>query len=113
MYRADVSEAMAKLERLNMRSAELDEELKETQNAIAECERAIQTQNNSTKEEVFRLKGTSSWLFYRFVYTELSFCILTRQARGDTGSSHVEGHENQRGDGSIPLRREVFRHDTL
>ena len=53
---------MAKLERLNMRSAELDEELKETEDAIAECERVIQIQNSSTKEEVFRLKGTFCWL---------------------------------------------------
>ena len=58
-YRADVSEAMAKLERLNMRSTELDEDQKEAQGAIAECERIIQIQNNSTKEEVFRLKGMS------------------------------------------------------
>jgi len=59
VYRSDVSEAMAKLERLNIRSAELDEEQKDAQNAIAECERIIQIQNSSTKEEVFRLKGTS------------------------------------------------------
>lgn len=58
MYRTDVSEAMAKLERLNIRSTELDEEQKEAQNAITECERIIQIQNGSTKEEVFRLKGT-------------------------------------------------------
>ena len=58
MYRADVSEAMVKLERLGIRSAELDEEQKEAQNAIAECERIIQIQDSSTKEEVFRLKGT-------------------------------------------------------
>ena len=56
-YRTDVSEALAKLERLNMRSSELDEEQKEAQNDIAECERIIQIQNSSTKEEVFRLKG--------------------------------------------------------
>ena len=62
MYRADVSEAMAKLERLNMRSAELDEEQEEARNAIAECERIIQIQNSSTKEEVFRLKGNAFWL---------------------------------------------------
>ena len=49
---------MAKLERLNIRSAELDEEQQEAQNAIKECERIIQVQNSSTKEEVFRLKGT-------------------------------------------------------
>jgi hypothetical protein len=48
---------MAKLERLNMRSAEFEEELKETEISIAECERIIQIQNSSTKEEVFRLKG--------------------------------------------------------
>ena len=58
-YRADASEAMAKLERLSIRSAEFEEELKETENSIAECERIIQIQNSSTKEEVFRLKGTS------------------------------------------------------
>lgn len=63
VYRADVSEAMAKLERLSIRSAELDEEQKEAQNAIAECERVIQIQNSSTKEEVFRLKGTFRWMF--------------------------------------------------
>lgn len=57
MYRADVSEAMAKLERLNMRSTELDEGQKEAQDDIVECERIIQIQDSSTKEEVFRLKG--------------------------------------------------------
>jgi len=54
---------MAKLERLNIRSTELDEGQKEAQNAIAECERIIQIQNSSTKEEVFRLKGTFRWMF--------------------------------------------------
>jgi hypothetical protein len=63
VYRADVSEAMAKLERLNIRSAELDEEQKDARVAIAECERIIQIQNSSTREEVFRLKGTS-WFSY-------------------------------------------------
>ena len=61
VFRADVSESMAKFERLNMRSAELDKEQMDAQNAIAECERILQIQNNSTKEEVFRLKGASSW----------------------------------------------------
>lgn len=64
MYRTDVSEAMAELERLNIRSAELDEELKEAQGAIEECERVIQVQNNSTKEEVLRLKSASLRLFF-------------------------------------------------
>lgn len=50
---------MGALEGLNRVSAELDEKLEEAQNAIAECERVIQLQNNSTKEEVFRLKGAS------------------------------------------------------
>ena len=68
MYRTDVSEAMAKLERLNMRSAELDEEQKEAQAAIAECERVIQIQNSSTKEEVFRLKGMFRCLVFRGKY---------------------------------------------
>jgi len=64
VYRADVSEAMAKLERLNIRSEELDEEQKEARDAIAECERIIQIQNNSTKEEVLRLKGVSWGLLF-------------------------------------------------
>jgi hypothetical protein len=64
---------MATLERLNMRSAELDEELKETQNAITECERFIQIQNNSTKEEVFRLKGTPRRLLCQFMHTKRHF----------------------------------------
>lgn len=51
-----------------MRSAELDRELEEAGNDIAECERVIQIQNNSTKEEVFRLKGTSRLLLSRFTY---------------------------------------------
>lgn len=57
---------MAKLERLNIRSAELDEEQKEAQNAITECERIIQIQDSSTKEEVFRLKGTSRMVDFSF-----------------------------------------------
>ena len=64
MYRTDVSEAMAELERLNIRSAELDEELEEAQGAIGECERVIQIQNNSTKEEVLRLKSASLRLLF-------------------------------------------------
>lgn len=64
MYRTDVSEAMAELERLNIRSAELDEELKEAEGAIEECERVIQIQNNSTKEEVLRLKSASLRLLF-------------------------------------------------
>lgn len=57
VYRTDVSEAVAKLGGLEIRSAELDEELKGAQDAIAECKRIIQIQNSSTKEGVFRLKG--------------------------------------------------------
>lgn len=63
VYRTDVSEAMAKLDRLNARSAELDEEQEEVQNAMAKCEKIIQIQNNSTKEEFFRLKGMCNCCF--------------------------------------------------
>lgn len=104
---------MAKLERLNMRSAELDEDLKEAQDGITECEKIIQIQNNSTKEEVFRLKGASWWLISYFMNTKPTFRVRPRQTRVDTGPPHVEGDESQRGDGSIPLRWEVFRLDTL
>lgn len=112
MYRTDVSEAMAKLERLNIRSTELDEEQKEAQNAITECERIIQIQNGSTKEEVFRLKGTPRWLIIRRVHLT-TLHVLSRQTRGVTGSPPLEGDKHQRGDGSVPLRRKVFRVNTL
>ena len=112
VYRADVSEAMAKLERLSMRSAELDEEQKEVQNAIAECERSIQIQNSSTKEEVFRLKGIPLQLLSHPIHLT-TFHIPPRQTRGVAGSPPLEGDEDRRGDGSVPLRWEVFCVDTL
>lgn len=89
-----MSEAMAKLERLNMRSAELDEELEETENAISECEKAINSQNNSTKEEVLRLKSTFWWFLSHLAHTKPTLYAPARQTRGDTGSSHVEGDKS-------------------
>jgi len=56
VFRTEVAETTAKLERLKERSAEIEAEQKEARDAISDCERIIQIQKNSTKEEVFQLK---------------------------------------------------------
>ena len=55
--RADVSEARAKMERLQEKQKEIETETRESNAAIASAQRASQVQQESTSSEVFRLKG--------------------------------------------------------
>ena len=57
VYRADVSEAKAKLAGLEEKSAEIESQKQEAINAISQAERVIHIQKESTSAEVFRLKG--------------------------------------------------------
>ena len=56
-YRSDVSEGTAKLERLQDKLIELEASRAENSKAINEAEQRIQLHKNSTRAEVFRLKG--------------------------------------------------------
>ncbi|THH27079.1 hypothetical protein EUX98_g7108 [Antrodiella citrinella] len=55
-YRADVSEAKAKLTRLEEKLTEIDSQKQEATAAISQAERVIHIQKESTSAEVFRLK---------------------------------------------------------
>ncbi|OSD05882.1 hypothetical protein PYCCODRAFT_1052347 [Trametes coccinea BRFM310] len=55
-FRADVSEAKAKLERLDEKLAEIEAQKQEATTAIAQAKHVIHIQKESTSSEVFRLK---------------------------------------------------------
>jgi hypothetical protein len=80
VFRTEVAETTAKLERLKERSAEIEAEQKEARDAISDCERIIQIQKNSTKEEVFQLKGRQ--------YIPLFILYLTNPQRNWTHSKN-------------------------
>jgi len=56
-FRADVAEGNAKLERLEEKLQELDLQKREATGAIEKAQRLLHIQKNSTRAEVFRLKG--------------------------------------------------------
>ncbi|KIJ68713.1 hypothetical protein HYDPIDRAFT_24966 [Hydnomerulius pinastri MD-312] len=55
-FNADVEEAMGKLDRLHEKLNEIETQKKEATSAIADAERRIHVQKNSTRAEVFQLK---------------------------------------------------------
>ncbi|KAH9949433.1 Spc7 kinetochore protein-domain-containing protein [Amylocystis lapponica] len=55
-FRTDVSEARAKLDRLEEKLADIDSEKRETSSAISHAQHIIHIQKESTSAEVFRLK---------------------------------------------------------
>ena len=57
MFRADVSEAKAKLERLEEKLAEIESQKEEATTAINQARHVVYIQKESTSAEVFRLKG--------------------------------------------------------
>ena len=56
-FRADVAEGNAKLERLQEKMQELAAQKQDANNAIEEAQRLIHIQRNSTRAELFKLKG--------------------------------------------------------
>ncbi|CCM00329.1 uncharacterized protein FIBRA_02359 [Fibroporia radiculosa] len=56
IYRTDVSEGRLKLERMEEKLAEIEEQKRETSHAIAQAQHVIHIQKESTSVEVFRLK---------------------------------------------------------
>lgn len=56
-FRANVSEAEAKLQRLKEKDAEIEAEKQELTTAIAQAQRIIHINTESTSSEVFRLKS--------------------------------------------------------
>ena len=56
-FRADVSEAKAKLDRLEEKLAETEAQKEEANNAISQAQHVIHVQKESTSAEVFRLRG--------------------------------------------------------
>ena len=55
--RASISEAEAKLQRLQEKYLEIEDQKQEITAAIAQAQRVIHVQNESTSSEVSRLKG--------------------------------------------------------
>lgn len=56
-FRANLSEAEAKLQRLQEKHIEIDDQKQEITAAIVQAERVLHIQTESTSSEVFRLKG--------------------------------------------------------
>ena len=56
-FRADVSEAKAKLERFDEKLADIEAQKAELTAAITQSKHVIHIQKESTSAEVFRLKG--------------------------------------------------------
>lgn len=56
---AEVAEGADKLRWLEDRLQEIEAQKLEAKTAIADAQRLLQLQSNSTRSEVFRLKGTS------------------------------------------------------
>ncbi len=56
-YHADIAEGNAKIERLQDKLQELESQKVENEQVISEADRKITLHKNSTRAEVFRLKG--------------------------------------------------------
>lgn len=68
-YRADIAEGNAKIERLQEKLQELESQKAENEHVITEADRKITLHKNSTRAEVFRLKGKSTLFFLLAVRT--------------------------------------------
>lgn len=73
VYRGDVAEGNAKLERLSEKLAELEAQKQESIQAIQNADRKIRLYKNSTRVEVFRLKGAST---SDRIVNRLNICLL-------------------------------------
>ena len=62
VFRTDVSEGRAKLDRLNEKLAEIESQKQEATTAIARAQYNVHIQKESTTSAVFRLKGASSFV---------------------------------------------------
>lgn len=56
-YRTDIAEGTAKVERLQEKLQELESQKTENEQVISDADRKITLHKNSTRAEVFRLKG--------------------------------------------------------
>jgi chromosome segregation ATPase len=73
-FRADVAEGNAKFERLEEKLQELNLQKQEATSAIDQAQRLIHIQKNSTRAEVFRLKGEFEWFSMLLNYVHKIFC---------------------------------------
>lgn len=56
-FHADVQEAKVKLDRLQEKFGEVESQRKEVTTVVEDAERRIHMQKNSTRAEIFQLKG--------------------------------------------------------
>lgn len=56
-FHADAEEAEAKLERLQEKLSEIEFQKKEVMKSVEDAERRIHIQKNSTRAEIFQLRG--------------------------------------------------------
>lgn len=56
-FHTDVEEAKAKLDRLQEKLNEVESQKKEVTSVVEDAERRIHMQKNSTRAEIFKLKG--------------------------------------------------------
>ena len=73
-FKANVTEAESKLQRLQEKLDEVEGQKKELNTAIAEAQRVIQVKTESNSSEVARLKC-------KLLHQNCSACILTSRSR--------------------------------
>ena len=78
-FKSSVTEAEAKLKRLDEKLADIEAQKQENTAAIARAEQIIHIQTESTSSEVFRLRGS---------YVAAIFAFLAHQLSGQMSSKH-------------------------
>lgn len=64
-FHADVEEAKAKLDRFQEKLSEIESQKKEVTTVVEDAERRIHMQKNSTRAEIFQLKGKFSIQYHQ------------------------------------------------
>lgn len=91
VFRTDVSESKAKLDRLNEKLAEIEEQKQEATAAIARANYNVHIQKESTTSAVYRLKGAQERFAPRSTSMLIGYC---RRAGGTTRPTPMAGHED-------------------
>lgn len=90
VFRTDVSESRAKLNRLNEKLAEIEEQKQEATAAIARANYNMHIQKESTTSAVYRLKGAAWSSLTSIMMLKGSF----RRARGTPRPTPMADHED-------------------
>lgn len=89
--KAELSEGKDQLRRLQERAQELDAQKREAKNAIATAERILHRKKNSTRSEVFRLKGKC----YQICRRKSWLTSYASRVRSTGGSPYVPDYQSQ------------------